>query len=271
MKHTHWLGLSMILVAGCASPPRQGEPPQFSVRDSVKAVYSLKHNFEQGDQLLLFFDPDSAESYRAKLAAESATLARHADDVGKTVEAMLDLIREPIANLPVASNIRIRVAVRHQPFLDVVPTNLTVESVEGKADIVRTPGGTSHHVCIDRHLLDGPCAAIKFRLPTQGSGGGTPVPYFGVRDESGKEEVLVLFSSYPKQDEIQEILLFRRGDLFGALYNDQVKSVRIKGFGENIYVFFHMNDTSRILIDEVRLPLSNDGNESANKTIDSHR
>jgi hypothetical protein len=96
--------------------------------------------------------------------------------------------------------------------------------------------------------------AIKYRLPLQGRRGGTPVPYFGVRDEAGEEKVILMFSSRPKPDEVYEILLFREGDRFGVIHKGFVSAVQFKGDSDRAYAFFHMNDISRVVVEEIRLP-----------------
>ena len=94
---------------------------------------------------------------------------------------------------------------------------------------------------------------LRFRLTKRGRG-GTPVPYFGVRSSGGTEAVLCNISSSPKPDVMQEIYLFRNSSEFVVLFNGAVITKRSRAFKSEIYAFFHMNDESEVVLEEVLVP-----------------
>ena len=227
----------------------------------------LSHDSPEANAMLASFIDDEDGPLALFSMEQCVTTHTETSKFGKEIRGR---IRQLCESVPTQTNITMRVAIRHEPFLNALPENLTWTCTNGTVDIKRTPGGKSHHVCVDSVLRDGLCGAIRFRLLTRG-GGGTPVPYFGVRDANGSEEVLVLFSSYPKAEEVHEILLFRAGSRFGALYKNRLKTVLAGDLEENVYPFFHMNDKSRIFIEEIRLPALQTDKNAVNKAIDSDK
>jgi hypothetical protein len=177
--------------------------------------------------------------------------------------AVRDRLEESFASLPVAEVAGFRIAIRHKPFLDEMPDNLSI-TVEGQTTLIAKPGGPEiYHVCPDLVMGDGSLAVIRFRLTTLGTRGGTPVPYFGVRDEEGNERVLTSFGSYPDRSKTHEVRVWVKGGKAGASQDGQAafKTKQIHGtpgtireeLSENVYLFFHMNDTSSIVLEEIRV------------------
>lgn len=247
---------ALILLCGCASRTdlKPEEEPQFKIGTAVHDLHSLKVNLEQADKILPFLSPDLGDPYRSQLAQDGRVLAALTNRVAADVETMRRYLREPFESFAAPTLLGFRAAHRHRPFATGNLDDLTFEMYEG-AMVIKKGGGTSvYHVSPDFVLPSGPCISIKYRLPTQGRRGGTPVPHFGVRDETGEEEVILSFSTYPKPDEVHQILVFRNGDRFGAIHKGFVSVVRFKGDSDRAYAYFLLNDQSQVVLEEIRLP-----------------
>jgi hypothetical protein len=94
---------------------------------------------------------------------------------------------------------------------------------------------------------------VKFRLQTRWSEGITPVPYLGVRDGRGVEEVLVFLPENPDPDRVHEVHVERAGGRLAALHDDRVHTVGGERLGDDARIFFQVNGTARILVDEYRV------------------
>lgn len=248
------LAFLLFSVWAAQSNPTPVEEAQFEIGKSVHDLYSLRVALEQGDQMLPFLEPGISESFRSQLARDGQALFELRTHVTATADTMMQTLREPFGSFKESGGLKVRTAPRHRPFTEKLPAELTIDTHEGSVDIRKSGGTSVYHVSLDYVLPNGPCVSIKYRLPARGRRGGTPVPYFGVRDEAGEEKVILMFSTYPKPDEIHEILLFREADQFGAIHKGFMSTVRFKGNSDRAYAFFHLNDISRVVIEEVRLP-----------------
>ncbi len=149
-----------------------------------------------------------------------------------------------------------KVAPRHQPFTDRWPEEMRVRQAEGKVILRKTGGAHARHICPDRPLQAGERMRIVYSLTEAGRGGGTPVPYFGLRDRRGQECVLFMFESFPRADEVHEIVVQRSDSGFRASRDQRVVDrpevgPDFRNLTDPVYVFFHMNDTSEVVIHEL--------------------
>ena len=151
-----------------------------------------------------------------------------------------------------------RVAPRHKPFFSRLPSDFRVQQLADRTTLQKVAGlgRPVYHACPGVPLRVGQRMRIVYSLTRRGRSGGTPVPYFGVRDDQGLERVLFLFGSFPKADEVHEIVVERLRDGFRAKRGQRVVEEpavdRNSGnLADPLFVFFHMNDTSEVVIHEV--------------------
>jgi hypothetical protein len=253
-----------LLLAGCATPT-----PPFEVRETTKTVFKLKHDLEQADELLSLTETETGEPYRNELGAAAEEFRAAVDRVNETLTALKQRFAAPFQALRPSSVYGVKIAPRQKPFLDAAPPNVQIESSDGTTVITKSSGPETYHASINHQLTEGSCFAAKFKLPTPATRGGTPVPYFGIRDARGQEQVLVSFSSFAKPDKTYEIFLFRKGDVFAAFHDGTIKSARMKDTSGPIFPFFHLNDRSSVILVEVRIPPSSDDGEAATNTPES--
>jgi hypothetical protein len=150
---------------------------------------------------------------------------------------------------PVAT-IRLLASVRGKPFSDIPAEHLNIQTIPGSAIIDKLPGGaSSYQICIDIPVRKGTRALLRFKY----AGLGTPVPYFGVRDDHGRGDPVILFPSSPP-DTVHEILFMREDNWVAARLDDRmIKVSRVNKLSEPVRMYFHMNDISHIALEEVRV------------------
>jgi formylglycine-generating enzyme required for sulfatase activity len=151
---------------------------------------------------------------------------------------------EPVPAIPLLT------AVCGKPFSLVPEEYLTIQKAGSSAVITKLGGAGSYEVCVDIPVVEGTRALLKFRA----HGPSTPVPYFGVRDGKGHAAIITLFSSFHDPDAGHEILFVREDNWVAARFDGGMVSVaRLDQLEEPVRMYFHMNDTSKIILEEVRV------------------
>lgn len=152
-----------------------------------------------------------------------------------------------------------KVALRHKAFLDVRPNDVAISIHPGTTIIDKTgnpPGGPiapspAYHVCPSVELEADDRAVVRFSIPRTSSRGGTPVPYFGLRDADGNELVLGGLIDDSKEHEIR--IQCHGADSF-AFYDGklQARNGQHGKLTSPLLLFFQMNDNSQLKVSDIR-------------------
>ncbi len=250
--------LSIISVVLLSTTLTSYAAQEKAIGQADKLMEQMQERMHNIRMLLATYRPEHAD----RKAADTAGLADVVEDLrgvlgglAEVDKIMLGSLTFRFDNLPRLARPGWKFAVRHNPFSTVLPNGMDVRHRDGKVVIHKERGKVSYHACFDRPLRNGNRFVLRFSLPVRG-GGGTPVPYFGLRDVNGEEFVFVLFSSYPRPDEIHEIKVTQSGDTYIVIYNGRIQRqlntrYKLKQLKSPPYLFFHMNDLSEIVIHDV--------------------
>lgn len=243
--------ISLIGCFGCANSPAKLAPTDFDLAKNIRAASLNRTKFEQASIPLACLPEDPANKIRTELADVSLAMQTQSDALNSIIESAQSAFRRQFDAMEKLEAIDLRIGIRHEEFSDQIPDEFVIEHTNGSVDVTKNRSAVTYHVCVDQIINEGPAAILKFRLPVQGRRGGTPVPYLGIRDDFGNESVVVRFNSRPNPHKSQDVYLYRTPDELIALYDNHFYTTKLNRIGESAFIFFHMNDESRVIIDEV--------------------
>jgi hypothetical protein len=239
-------------------------PNSFGASDDSLPSLALKTNRQAGASLYRI--RDLSRTYReheaarkeellGKLAEALQELEGFRQQVGDVATAMMEDFRHRFTDLVRIEQPGWWIAPTDQPLRDEIPENIEISYGDESVVIHKSGGRETYHACLATPLEEGRCLVIRFSLTVRG-GGGTPVPYFGVRDEKGAGSVLFLFGSGPDPGKVFEIMIDNNDGAYTALYDGRLKTMDIssfalKDFDSPGYIFFHMNDVSEVVIHDI--------------------
>lgn len=197
-------------------------------------------------------------------AAVPASVSEELDELKNRVmsveQDLMKVITAEFVDLPVQQDLVWRAAPRHGGFLPSLPRDLAVTR-EADLTIIKKTGNRvgrppapspTYHVCPAIELTDGDRLSICISIPTTASGGGDPVPYYGVRDGQGNEFVLGFLSASGEEHTLW-IQCLGKDALALADGRLETQGHRVDDLVPPLFVFFHMNDTAQLNVHELRL------------------
>lgn len=246
----------LFWLTGCGSSSLRETSSDLDISKSIRTAALTRQAFEQAEMPLDWLDEKVAKETRNQLIKVNAAMESQAATLNELGNSVRTEFRRQFEPLERVEQIDLQVGIRHQAFLEQMPEDLEIILQNGTADVTKSQGPTTYHLCLNYVVPEGPAAMVRFRLPIQGRR-GTPVPYLGVRDEFGNEAVVINFNSRPNPHHSYELFMYRAVNQIGVLYEDRFYSTHLNRLGDSLYIFFHMNDESRVVIEEVRIPLGN--------------
>ncbi len=221
-------------------------------QQSIAKIRILFRSYDRGDPIHGQFSSD--------VDAAIQQLKQSRNQFAKIEAAMLGRFKDSFAELHVCEDLPWRVAVRHKPFLAEQPIDVVIEGPANAVSIRKTVREVStaatYHVSPYLVFNDGDRAAITFSTPVRSAGGGTPIPYFGLRDAQGHEHTLCDLGSFGGDGKKHSILVQRVGNEGLALLDGRLATLQMRPPVEElappIFMFFHMNDTSEVVIHSIQ-------------------
>jgi len=229
------------------------------LRDSQKSVGSIRllsKSYQLGNPKL--------EQFSTDIASAIERLEESRKQLGTIEGELLNDFKASFAKLHVHEKLAWRVALRHKALLDEMPTNIKIQS-KSQTVVIRKTGNPkgrpvapspTYHVCPDVPFEDGDRASVTLSTPLRSTRGGTPVPYFGIRDARGHEHPLGSLGGFAGDGKTHTILVQRVGNEGLAILDGKLASLQvrppIKELTPPIFLFFHMNDTSEVVIHSIQ-------------------
>ena len=190
------------------------------------------------------------------------------DELARIEREALEDFQSKFKNLHALENPSWRIAVHNGPLLDELPKNVDVSSNSQISTIHKSARSDNYHLCLGVPFEDGDRALITFSLPLSSVRGGTPVPYFGLRGSEGVRTGLCHLSHFNGDGKRHTLLVERIGDEGLVVIDGQIPQTILPGRKElpaTVYVFFHMNDESRIVIHDIQLSGTPESETAANE------
>lgn len=238
-------------------------------QDIIKTQRTLteaENKLNRIDMLLPVCDKQSEDwvKLNASLAATAEEIGRAKVRLSRIEDYLQKKATEKFAKLAPYNQISWQVAPRQEPFLEALPEDLsiTVEAVQTRIaktgnplDLPVSPS-PSYHVCPSFELRADDRALLRFSIPSPPARGGTPVPYFGLRDADGEEAILLFINDSMHNGEEHEIRVYCTGHDGFAFLDGSLqfqRTYKVNELRPPLFMFFHMNDTSQLIIHELRL------------------
>jgi len=242
------------IAAACAAPRTAAGPgATFDLPGAVASLARTKDALDQSERLLRLAGEAERPAYRRRLAAVADGLADLAGESAAIAAGLRESFVRRFEGLPAVAGPRAVAGVRHRPLREELPENLVAVVRDGRLEISRTGGGPPYEACLEPGIPDGGRAVVRFRLQTRWSEGIVPVPYLGVRDGQGLEEVLVFLPEDPDPEQVHVVYLERSGGTLAALADDRVRTVDDGRLDGDARVFFQVAGTARIVVEEYRV------------------
>lgn len=137
-------------------------------------------------------------------------------------------------------------------------TNITVSICPTELTVHKNRGPTTVDFLLD-YQLEGDFEAemvVEFATPEElgtGFNGGTPVPYYGLRTPDGRTSCQFNLVTYHPKGKQYNILLKRDEGKVSAFFDDKPERQNGKNFPNPGYIYFMMNDVSRVRLHYVRV------------------
>ena len=242
-----------------APPPAPASPPPLDAQSFSSMSAGLQRVLYDLSQTLPLLEQEEAERQTRRLTASLADLRRTREELAAVHEEMMRPLREAFdALVPLEPPTVLIDNPRNSPRVGV---DMVIERRDGKTYV--TKSGESRvdvaYVVLDAPVTEGASMALRLHLTRLSRGGGTPVPYLGLIDSGGRRQVLM----HPMQNSVQDIRIYRRGDLYtlfiidgraGGRVSDQQLRVKATKTVGDVKVYWQMNDTSEVVVEEVRVP-----------------
>lgn len=223
--------------------------------DKLSNIRSMLRTYEKGSNDL--------EKLNASLASIAVDIERAKNRAAKIEEEVLQKVAQGFTNLQPCKKITWQVAPNQKPFLQKPPNDITITTDPLQTRITKSGNPPNHPVSPSPsyqvgpsfELLPGDRALLRFAIPTTPMRGGTPVPYFGVRDAKGKDVFLIHIGDPNHDGKEHEIRIqCTSSDAFAFFDGSlQHEAVTIRELQPPLFMFFFMNDNSELVIHKVQL------------------
>jgi len=216
----------------------------------------LSKSIPAGDSKHQQFSPD--------IASALEQLRESRKQLTSIEDQLLNNFKAGFVNLHVHEKLAWRVALRQKTLFDEIPPDIRIQNKSQTVVIQKTgnPRGRpvspspTYHVCPDLPLEDGDRALVTLSTPLRSTRGGTPVPYFGIRDAQGHEHTLGVLGGFAGDGKTHTILVQRVGNQGLATLDGKLVSLQmrppIQELVPPIFLFVHMNDTSEVVIKSIQ-------------------